>query len=198
MEEQFRELVRVGVVTNIYPERGTVRVHLVDADDQVSYELPVVYQKTGKDKEYWMPDIGEHVVCLFSGQGMEQGFVLGAIYSQADPVPVSSKDKWHIKFEDGTWLEYDRAEHKLRANIKGDVEIEATGRADVQCQGQIYIKSSTNITLIAPAINMRGGSPAEGWFEGDFRLIGNLEVQGNIYATGSIIDEGGNTNHHSH
>lgn len=74
MEEQFRELVRVGVVTNIYPERGTVRVHLVDADDQVSYELSVVYQKTGKDKEYWMPDIGEHVVCLFSGQGMEQGF----------------------------------------------------------------------------------------------------------------------------
>lgn len=71
-------------------------------------------------------------------------------------MPVSSKDKWHIKFEDGTWLEYDRAEHKLRANIKGDVEIEATGKADVQCQGQIYIKSSTNITLIAPAINMRG------------------------------------------
>lgn len=166
MEEQFRELVRVGVVTNIYPERGTVRVHLVDADDQVSYELPVIYRKTGKDKEYWMPDIGEHVVCLFSGQGMEQGFVLGAIYSQADPVPVSSKDKWHIKFEDGTWLEYDRAEQVLR----------------VDSEKQILLKAKNKITIQAPVI----------------RILGNLYVEGNIYATGSIIDEGGNTNHHSH
>lgn len=152
MEEQIREIVRVGVVTNTYPERGTVRVHLVDTDDQVSFELPVVYAKTNKDKEYWMPDVGEHVVCLFSGQGMEQGFVLGAIYSQADTVPVSSQDKYHVRFEDGTSIEYDRAEHKLKADVKGSVEIKATGRVEVEgnfrlignleVQGNIYATGS--------------------------------------------------------
>lgn len=29
-------------------------------------------------------------------------------------------------------------------------------------------------------------------------LNGNLEVNGNIHATGTIIDDAGNTNHHSH
>jgi len=166
MEEVIRELVRVGVVTNVYPERGTVRVRLVDADDQVSYELPVLFRKTMKDKEYWMPDVGEQVVCLFSGQGLEQGFVLGAIYSKKDSVPVASRDKWHVKFEDGTVIEYDRKEHKLKAMVNGEVEVQATG----------------NVLIQAPTVI----------------LIGNLEVVGNIHATGSIIDEGGNTNHHSH
>jgi len=194
----IQEIVRVGVVTGVNPERGTVRVHLVDVDDQVSYELPVIYRKTNRDKEYWMPDVGEHVVCIFSGQGLEQGFVLGAIYSSADLVPVSSKDKCHITFEDGTVIEYDRAAHKLTADIKGDVELKATGRCDVNCQSQIYLKSATNVTIEAPSLSMKGGSPADGVFEGTFRLIGNLYVEGNIHATGSIIDEGGNTNHHGH
>lgn len=30
------------------------------------------------------------------------------------------------------------------------------------------------------------------------RIIGNLQVVGNVHATGSIIDTTGNTNHHSH
>ena len=121
------ELIRVGVVTSINPEKGTVRVHLAGVDEEVSYELPVIFPKTHKDKAYFMPDIGEHVVCIFSGQGLEQGFVLGAIYSEADTTPVSNKDKFLIRFEDGTEIEYDRRVHKLRISIRGDVLIEADG-----------------------------------------------------------------------
>ena len=203
----INELVRVGVVTNAYPDKGTVRVHLVDVDDSVSYELPVIFRKTLKDKSYWMPDIGEHVVCLFSGQGLEQGFVLGAIYSSADAVPVSSKDKCHITFEDGTVIEYDRAAHKLTADVKGDIEAKATGTCDVDVQGQITMKSHTAILMQAPAISFINldGSGAVGTYTGDMRFIGNLlteqgnvDVSGNISATGTIIDAGGNTNHHSH
>ncbi|MDI1471935.1 putative phage baseplate component [Thermodesulfovibrio sp. N1] len=190
-------MLRFGVVVGVDESRGMVRVQYTDMDGEVSYWLAVLKQKTLKDKVYWMPDVGEHVAVLID-ENAEEGVVLGAIYSSADSVPVSNKDKCHIKFEDGTWIEYDRAEHKLRAEIQGDIDVKATGRCDLDCQSQIYIKSASNITIQAPTINMKGGSPAEGWFEGNFRLIGNLEVQGNIYVTGSIIDEGGNTNHHSH
>lgn len=68
----------------------------------------------------------------------------------------------------------------------------------------MYIKSSANITIQAPSLNLKGGSPANGVMEGSFKIIGSLEVQGdvsvqgNINATGAVIDEGGNTNHHSH
>lgn len=40
---------------------------------------------------------------------------------------------------------------------------------------------------------------ASGWaFNMNVTIYGNLEVAGSIHATGSIIDDGGNTNHHGH
>lgn len=191
-------MIKVGKVVAVDEKNARVRVQLLDCDGMVTYWLQVAVPKSQNDKFYWVPDAGELVLCAFLEHGFEQGFVIGAVYNEKDTTPVQDKDKIHIKFQDGSYIEYDRKEHKLKADIKGDIDIKATGRADVECQGQIYIKSATNITIQAPSINMKGGSPAEGWFEGYFRIIGNLEVQGNIHATGSIIDEGGNTNHHSH
>jgi len=188
---------RIGIVVAVDEKKAIARVRWTDIDGEVSYWLPIMQKKTLKDKEYWLPDINEHVVCLID-ENAEEGVILGAIYSDADAPPVQDKNKYHIKFEDGTTIEYDKSEHKLKANVKGDIDVKATGRADIDIQGQIYIKSATNVTIQAPIINMKGGSPAEGYFEGNFRLIGNLYVQGNIHATGSIIDDGGNTNHHTH
>lgn len=190
-------MLKFGIVTNIDESRALVRVQFTDMDAVISYWLPVMRGKTLKDKQYWMPDVGEHVVCLLDENG-EEGVVLGAIYSAEDPPPVRSKDKYHVRFNDGTVIEYDRAEHKLKADVKGDVEIRATGKCEVDCQSDIYIKSATHITIQAPSLTMKGGSPADGYFEGTFRLKGDLLVEGNIHATGSIIDGGGNTNHHSH
>lgn len=174
-------MLRFGVVTGIDEARGMVRVQYADMDREVSYWLAVLKAKTLRDKAYWMPDIGEHVAVLIDENAVE-GVVLGAIYSEADSVPVSNKDKAHIRFEDGTEIEYDRKGHVLR----------------VSSEKEILLKARNKIVIQAPIIRMLGSSPADIAFEGDFRLIGNLYVEGNIHATGSIIDEGGNTNHHSH
>lgn len=188
----INELARVGVVTQRYPDRGTVRVKLVGVDDQVSYELPVVFRKTSKDKDYWMPDINEQVLCIFLGQGLEQGFVLGSIYSKSDPVPVSSNDKWVKVFADGTIIEYDRATHKLKLDVKGDIEISA--------QGTVTIKSNSIIDLQAPGLSIQSstGGGASTTITGNLTMEGDLSVDGDINASGYIIDGKGNTNHHSH
>lgn len=34
--------------------------------------------------------------------------------------------------------------------------------------------------------------------DGDLQVNGNVEVDGTIHATGTIVDDGGNTNHHTH
>jgi phage baseplate assembly protein V len=134
----LKELVKVGLVTKTYPDKGKVRVKIIDADDEVSYKLPVIFNKTFKDKDYWMPDIGEHVVVLFSAEGLEQGYILGAIYSDKDKVPVVSQDKCHRRFKDGTTIEYDRKKHLLSVHSVGDIKI----------------VSDTHITLIAPRIDL--------------------------------------------
>ena len=73
----------------------------------ISWWLPVVFAKTQDDKAYWIPDIGEQVVCLMDLRD-EAGAVLGAIYSSADVPPVNSADKFHLGFKDGARFDYDR------------------------------------------------------------------------------------------
>lgn len=174
-------MFKIGVVSSLDTATARVRVVFDDMDNVASYWLPVVHHKTLKDKSYWMPDPGEHVVCLLDENG-EEGAVLGAIYSAVDTVPVTSGDKCHVAFDDGTTVDFDRSTKALT----------------IDCKGDILIKSATLVTIQAPNIAMKGGSPAEGTFEGDFTLTGTLAVTGDISATGTIMDGGGNSNHHSH
>lgn len=131
--------VRVGIVESTNPEAATVRVKIPDLDDLISYDLQVLQRKTLKDKDYWMPDLQEEVFCLFLGNGLETGFVLGALYNKEDAPPVASQDKRHVTFEDGTQLEYDRRAHKLTANVQGDIEVHATGNITVAAGGNVKI-----------------------------------------------------------
>lgn len=115
-------MLRFGIVTNINEKECRARVQF-DSDELSSYWLFVMQAKTQKDKFYFMPDIGEHVACLMD-ERCEAGVILGAVYSDLDEVPVISKDKFKIKFNDGAEIEYDRKEHVLnivsqRINIQG-------------------------------------------------------------------------------
>lgn len=152
--------MKIGIVTATDVATCKVRVQFQDQDAVVSDWLPVMQKKTLKDKVYWMPDINEHVVCLLD-DNEEFGVVLGAIYSDADTPPVTSQDKFHIKFEDGTTVEYDRSSHKLSADVKGDIEVKATGKADVTIEGKTtWISNGT--------VDVDGGSGAvKGVVQGD-------------------------------
>ncbi|HEY6394503.1 MAG TPA: phage baseplate assembly protein V [Candidatus Binataceae bacterium] len=104
---------RVGIVKEQDLATARLRVVFPDHDQLQSYWLPVVVSKTLNDKLYWIPDVGEQVVCLMD-RNDEDGAVLGAIYSKVDTTPVISADKFQLRFKDGTVIEYDRALHVLR------------------------------------------------------------------------------------
>jgi phage baseplate assembly protein V len=114
--------MRIGIVKQQDVATARVRVTFRDLDQMTSYWLPVVVQKSQDDKAYWMPDIGEQVVCLMDAH-CEAGVVLGAIYSQADTTPAASADKLHIGFKDGAAFEYDRATHVLDIKLQDGGEI---------------------------------------------------------------------------
>lgn len=138
LEAKLNQMIRIGTVKTLYPETGRVRVTIADADGLLSYTLPVLYPKTHADRHYHMPDAGEHVICVFLPIGLEQGFVIGAFYSAADPVPVSDPDKHHIRFKDGTFIEYDRK----------------AGVMEVRCVNEIIVKAARHIQAWAPRIDL--------------------------------------------
>lgn len=99
-------MLKFGIVTNINPALAQARVQFAD-DDVLSFWLPILQQKTQKDKFYAIPDIGEHVACLMDTNS-EEGVILGAIYSALDDTPANSKNQLMIKFEDESFINFDK------------------------------------------------------------------------------------------
>jgi phage baseplate assembly protein V len=107
------ELIKVGRVSSVYPDRCTAKVVFEDRDNLISGELQVIQQGSQDNKSYWMPTIGEQVVCLFLPNGKGDGYILGTTYNDEDKPVVQSVNKRTIRFQDGAVMEYDTEQHRL-------------------------------------------------------------------------------------
>jgi phage baseplate assembly protein V len=153
-------MIRRGIVVAVDEKTARVRVQMPDLDGLVSNWLPVVQPKTQKDKAYWLPDIGEYVIVAFDEEGEHSdGYVLGAIYNNKDTPPVASKDKFFVRFEDGTEIEYDRKTHLLRVKAQ-TVQIQAETviiEGNVNVIGNVDV--SGNIHATGSIIDEGGNTP---------------------------------------
>jgi len=153
--------VRVGEVVAVYPEKAAARVKFLDMDEETSYELPILYSHTYKDKAFWMPRVGEKVVCLMLD--LTDGFIVGAFYHRENPTPVANANKVTVVFEDGSTVEYDKSAGRLYLDVKEKLEI---------------VVPETVITSITT-------------HNGNITINGNLRVNGDVIASGDIADRGG-------
>lgn len=138
----IKRLIRVGTVSSVNAAAGTVRVAFAAQDDMVTYELPVITRGSKNNKDYWLPDVDEQVLCLFlpntSGRGVRDGFVLGTFYSSVDAPMENSGDVHAVKYGDGTIIKHDRSTGKLTINATGDIDIIAGGKITINGQ-TIYL-----------------------------------------------------------
>lgn len=196
MDMTLYELIRVGFVVSRQSEKHRVRVEFRDTvtTKLISGWLPVLVPRAKGDMVFDLPDIGDQVLCLFLGNGLEEGFVLGSMYGSQSP-PVSSGDKFHRKFSDGTTLEYDRKTHTLIASVKGNIEATVTGNIEVTLQGSgkvtatgsLDLTSEQRIGLNTPALSMSGteGRGTVATTQGDIIHRGNITVtEGDVVVNG--------------
>ena len=158
-----------------------IRVRLDDRDGVESYWLNVPQRNTqGTQRRPLMPELNEQVAVLLDADGVG-GVYLGGIYSTAEPPPVVDEDTDYVRFSDGTISTYDRA--------AGVMTLDCVGALLVKCGRNITVEAGEPVLVKAPSATL------------DIPLVtlnGNLQVNGNVGVTGSIIDEGGNSNHHTH
>ncbi len=189
--------LRFGTVVGV--EGGSARVQLEDGKKMVSAPLPTLQRRVLQDQEIKLPDDGEPVAVLFSGQGLEAGVVLGACYSPTAPDPRQQRQLEYSRFSDGTVVFYDREAHKLVAHVEGDAEIETKGTITAKAQKDIRVESATNITLRAPTITLAGlltvtdkdGQAGSGELLGHYRILeGGLDVPDADVTAGAVSVRG--------
>lgn len=189
-------MLRFGIICEIDGSKGLARVHF-DDDGIVSYWLPVVYPKTSQDSFSWIPDVNEHVACLMD-ERLENGVILGSIYSKAKQPDGGDANKFRIKFKDGTVIEYDRSIHKLTADVKGAVEVKATENVNVETSASATLKA-VSVTIDAPSVTVTGilsagqiaASAGSSGGDGSVTIEGTVSIQGDIVVTGGNVTADG-------
>ena len=209
------QVIRVGKVTARNAELHKVQVKVADTCGAplITDFLPVLAQRTVNDCEYDLPDIGQDVVVIFMPNGLECGFVLGGFYNTNQRPNQTNPDIYQHSFKDGTFLQYDRSAHVLTADVKGDIAVKATGKADINVTGNVTeavggsltatvtgnvtitgsaavtIKGSSSITLNAPTVNIQGvlNTTAQSGGAGTANITGSVNVkQGNVTVSGDV------------
>lgn len=189
-----------GIVEESKP--GWAIIRFPDIDDLLTQWLPVVHSKTQDDKQFWTPDIGEQVKCLMDDR-LEDGCILGAIYSEVDVPPTEDPDEYGITFKDGAWFSYNRRTGLFTALIIGDAIIEVganlsakvSGKADVDVAGNLlakvggtsFVDSAGNVTLKAPKVTL--DTPEVHCLHA-LKVTGTITAQSTIVATGTVTAQG--------
>lgn len=158
-----------------------IRVRLDERDGVESYWLNVPQRNTqGTQRRPLMPELGEQVAVLLDADGVG-GVYLGGVYSTAEPPPVVDENTDYVRFSDGTVSTYDRA--------AGVMTLDCVGAVVLRCGRGITVESGESVVVKAPLATL--DIP-------QVTLNGNLQVNGDINTTGSVMDVGGNSNHHKH
>nr|DAR41036.1 MAG TPA: baseplate assembly protein [Caudoviricetes sp.] len=165
-QEESGATFAFGIVTAVDAGRGWARARLPEYDNLETAFLPVLQRRTHRDKALDLPDVGEQVALLLDLRG-EDGVILGAIWSEVDPVPQTDGADVDVRrYADGTVLRYDRTAHRLTADVQGEIVAACTGKADVTAEGPARVESKAALTLAAPTITMRGALSMRS-YEGD-------------------------------
>ena len=125
MDTDIKNLIRTGTVSSINAENGTVRVTYDDKDGILSGELHTIARGGRTDKDYWLPDVGEPVVCLFNpaSKNLNDGWVIGTSFSHKNPPNARVATKRRIDFGGGSYFEFDRADGSLTIHCTGPIKI---------------------------------------------------------------------------
>lgn len=135
----MKNIIRVGKISSLKPESGTVRVTYGDRDDSVTKDIPLF------SSEYMMPNVGDQVIVLHFENGSEAAIVLGRVWSKVN-VPPENGEKLYRK---------DLGHTAGKAFIRYD---EDTDTLDIECpDGTLNITADT-VNITGQTVNITGTS----------------------------------------
>lgn len=140
-------MYRRGIVEELDANTHRARVRLPERDDVVTGWLDVLVRSSLGDQDTALPPRGTQVAVMLDEHD-ESGCVLGALYSEADPPPVTDDKIRALHLRDGAKVEYDQGAHELRIVMPsgGDVSVNVSGGGLVKVAGAEAFVARADLT----------------------------------------------------
>lgn len=132
-----------GYVTAVDEATGRARVK-IEALGIETFWLAILQSRVKEDQAADWLDVDDFVAVL-GDEKLEQGVILGALYSEKNPPPIDTKDKWYRRFSDGSVIEFDRTTGILKLEVT-KVEITCTEESTINGKGIVVIGGMDNDT----------------------------------------------------
>ncbi|SIO25841.1 phage baseplate assembly protein V [Halodesulfovibrio marinisediminis] len=191
---QVNNLVRIGTVHSVDYERNMARVAFGAA---ITDYLPWLTTRAAGNRTYESLEVGEQVFVI-TPPGQALGVIVGVLNQNAYPHPAQSPEIQKTVFKDGSVVMYDRASHVLTADIKGDVNVVASGNVQVEAGKDITatagkaveIAAGSSVTVTAKNITLNGQTTINGSLsQGGGSNGGSASFNSTLHTTGKITTD---------
>lgn len=179
LARRIENICRYGTVETIDHENKTITVNLGDI---TTTNIRWAVLRSGKDKTWDAPSIGEECAVISPCGELALGFAIFGFYNENNPSPESNPALKLRLFEDGTMICYDTENHALTAILV------AGGTATLTATGGITINGDTTINgnLTTNGNVQTNGSTA---MTGNNTVGGSQLVNGSSHSSGHFSTE---------
>lgn len=167
---KLANIVRVGTIAEVDYAAQTARV---SSGDLTTDFLPWCAGRAGK-RSNWSPrSIGEQVILVCPQGETTRAFILGALYSKANPPPDTGENRHVSRYGDGAVISYDEDAHALHATLPSGGTATLSADGGITLNGPVTINGATTIN-------------------------GNASIKGKAEATEDVIGGGVSLATHPH
>jgi phage baseplate assembly protein V len=144
-ERMLSNLITFAKVIALDETKAKVKVK---AGEICTTWLNVTTLRAGEDRHWWLPEVGEQVVVLAPSGDLNQGVVIGSIFSEGYPPNDNKKTKHTSSYQDGAVFAYDREEHHYRIQLPED------GKLTITMGDSALLIDGKSIRLKSPRIDL--------------------------------------------
>lgn len=134
--------MRVGKVTQVYPDTGKVQV-LYEDEGNASLQLSMITM----NQEYFMPAVGDRVLTMHMENGSSKGFVLGTYYGGGTQPKANTG--YRKDFDGGAYAVCRNGAYRLSA---GSIALLGGGAEDADSEPDVYLKIDSESEIKAPTL----------------------------------------------
>lgn len=201
MANETENVMHQAQVSSYSTKTNTARVAVDDWESMVSGDLQVLVPGTTKMKVKVPLQAGDHVVALFQPNGLQQGYILGSVYTSSN-LPAGTVDEYFIDFPDSPIRLYVNAKtHDIKIIAPNSAVTVECKTAKITASDTINANGGSSITCTSPTINLNGvvnvSSPS-GSGATNMQITGTVNLTGTIYVNGDVVVNGVSFKGHTH